>query len=99
MYSEVSITYAKEFQNDFNNYIIGQYDFEILLSSWQKILIFVLNIFTGGLGTLLLPFLNKKKKQISIICAAILLAILQTLHFLHFFGLLSKVEFLEKIYD
>ena len=99
MYSEVSITYAKEFQNDFNNYIIGQYDFEILLSGWQKILILVLNIFTGGLGTLLLPFLNKKQKKISITCAALLLAILQTFHFLHFFSLLRKVESLEKIYD
>ena len=76
MYSEVSIIYAKEFQNDFNDYIIDQYDFEILLSGWQKILILVLNIFTGGLGTLLLPFLNKKQKKISIICAALLLAIL-----------------------
>ena len=99
MYSEVATTFSKEFQNDFKNYITGQYDFEIELFFWQKILILVLNIFTGGLGTLLLPFLNRKKKQISIICAAVLLAILQTFHFLHFFSLLSKVEFLEKIYN
>ena len=43
----------REIESDFNDYIVDKYDFEIVLYLWQKILIFVLNIFTGGLGTLL----------------------------------------------
>jgi len=85
MSTDVQIYLGSEIESDLNNYIIDKYDYDIDLHIWQKILILVLNIFTGGLGTLLLPFLNKKKKKISIICAAILLAILQTFHFLHFF--------------
>ena len=37
-----------------------KYDFEIILSGWKKIIIFILNILTGGFGTILTPFLNEK---------------------------------------
>ena len=40
-----------------------KYNFEISLSTWQKIFITILNIFTGGFGTILTPFMNKKKKN------------------------------------
>jgi hypothetical protein len=40
-----------------------KYDFEIILDPWQKILITILNILTGGFGTILTPFMNKKKKN------------------------------------
>lgn len=99
MSNEVPIYSGTEIGSDINNYIFDEYDYDIILDTWQKILILVLNFISGGLGTLLLPFLNKRKKKIPIICAAILLAILQIFHFLHFFSLLSKVEFLEKIYN
>ena len=99
MSTDVKIYLGSEIESDLNNYIIDKYDYDIVLHIWQKILILLLNIFTGGLGILLLPFLNKRKKKISIIWAAILLAFLQTFHFLNFFSLLKKVEFLEKIYN
>lgn len=86
-------------QSVLDKYIDNKYDFEIELDLWQKILILVLNIFTGGLGTLLVPFLNHKKEKLSFILATLLLAILQILHFLHFFSLLSKIEILEKFYN
>ena len=38
-----------------------KYDFEIKLHIWKKILILFLNILTGGVGTLIEPFLNEKK--------------------------------------
>ena len=61
MSSEVRIIGRNAKISDLENYITGDYDFEIFLYRWQKILIFILNIFTGGLGTLLLPFINHKK--------------------------------------
>ena len=91
--------FRREINQDFENYIKDKYDFEIKLDLWKSILILILNILTGGLGTLLVPFLNQKKKKFSIILAALLLSILQIFHFLHFFSVLSKVQFLEKIYD
>ena len=63
MLTDVPIYARKEIESVFNDYIVDKYDFEIDLDPWQKILIFVLNIFTGGLGILLLPFLNKKRKN------------------------------------
>ena len=93
MFNDVPIYSEREIESDFNNYILNEYDYDIILYTWQKILILLLNIFSGGLGTLLLPFLNKRKKKISIICASILLSILQIFHFLHLFSLLSNVEF------
>ena len=85
MSTDVQIYLGSEIESDLNNYIIDKYDYDIDLHIWQKILILVLNIFTGGLGTLLLPFLNKKKKKISNICAAILLAISKLFIFYIFF--------------
>ena len=66
-------------------------DLEIELSLWQKIIIFFLNIMTGGFGTMLEPFLNKKKKKCRLIIIGILLGLLQIFHILHFFSLLKKL--------
>ena len=66
------------------------------LHIWKKILILFLNILTGGLGTLIEPFLNEKKR---LIFAGIILSFFQILHFLHAISLLNKAKFLEDIYD
>ena len=50
-------------QKDINNYVNNKYNFEIELSTCQKIIIIFLNIFTGGIGTILVPFLNKKRQE------------------------------------
>ena len=103
MSNDVAIISRRERQSQeqkiIDAYIKHQYDFEIDLEIWQKYLILILNIFTGGLGTLLVPFLNHKKEKYTIILASLLLAILQIHHFLHFFSLLSRIKFLEKFYD
>ena len=49
-------------QDNQGNSYSYMYDFEIKLHIWKKILILLLNILTGGLGTLIEPFLNEKKK-------------------------------------
>lgn len=54
--------FRREINQDFENYIKDKYDFEIKLDLWKSILILILNILTGGLGTLLVPFLNQKKR-------------------------------------
>ena len=72
--------------------------FEIELLTWKKILIFILNILTGGLGTMIEPFLIKKK-SCKLIVLGILLGLLQIFHILHFFSLFKEIEFLEKMYD
>ena len=76
-----------------------KYDFEIILSCWQKILITILNILTGGFGTILIPFMNKKKKKLRLIFAGIILGFFQIIHFLHFFSLFAGIKYLEDIYD
>lgn len=76
-----------------------KYDFEIILSCWQKILIIILNILTGGFGTMLTPFMNKKKKKLRLIVAGILLGLFQIIHFLHFFSLFKGIKYVEDIYD
>ena len=75
------------------------YDLEIELSLPQKIILFFLNIMTGGLGTILEPFLSKKNKSGRLIFAGILLGILQIFHILHFFSLFKEIYIFEKFYD
>ena len=48
-------------QDNQGNSYSYMYDFEIKLHIWKKILILLLNILTGGVGTLIEPFLNEKK--------------------------------------
>ena len=90
-------TYWLELAKDYYNY--EDYNYEIELSNFHKILIVILNILTGGIGTMLVPFLNKKRKIKVMIIAGILIGIFQTLHFLHFFSLLSGIKFLEDFYE
>ena len=83
-----------------NTYSFSEkYDFEISLSTWQKIFITILNILTGGFGTILTPFMNKKKKKLRLIFAGILLGIFQIIHFLNFFSLFKGIKYIEDIYD
>ena len=59
-------TYKRENSqpNFYNIYSFSEkYNFEIILSPWQKILITILNILTGGFGTILTPFMNKNRKN------------------------------------
>ena len=42
---------------------LSKYDFEIKLAKWKRVSITILNIFTGGIGTLIEPFLNEKPKK------------------------------------
>ena len=91
--------YVNQIEKDLNNYIFDDYNYEINITCWQKILVAVLNVITGGLGTILLPFINKNRNYSILIFAGILLGFLQIFHFLHFFSLLKGVEFVEKIYD
>ena len=86
-------------QDNQGNSYSYMYDFEIKLHIWKKILILLLNILTGGLGTLIEPFLNEKNRKKRLIFAAIILSFFQILHFLHAISLLNKVKFLEDIYD
>ena len=86
-------------QDNQDNSYSYMYDFEIKLHIWKKILILLLNILTGGLGTLIEPFLNEKNRKKRLIFAAIILSFFQILHFLHAISLLNKVKFLEDIYD
>ena len=76
-----------------------KYDFEIILSGWKKIIIFILNFLTGGFWTILTPFLNEKKKKLRLIFAGIFLGFFQIIHFLHFFSVLTGIKYLEDIYD
>ena len=64
-----------------------EYDLEIELLLCQKILIFFLNLMTGGFGTMLEPFISKNKKSCRLIITGILLGFLQIFHILHFFSL------------
>ena len=57
---ETENRFRREINQDFENYIKDKYDFEIKLDLWKSILILILNLLTGGLGTLLVPFLNQK---------------------------------------
>ena len=50
----------QETSRDSNDY---SYDFEIKMNGWKTLLIIILNILTGGLGTLIEPFLNEKRKK------------------------------------
>ena len=65
-----------------------KYDFEIILSRWQKILITILNILTGGFGTILTPFMNKKKVKINF-CRNIFRTFSNNSFFTFFFYLLE----------
>lgn len=61
--------------NDLDYYNFEDYNYEIELSNFHKILIVILNILTGGIGTMLVPFLNKKRKIKVMIIAGILIGI------------------------
>ena len=99
MSTEERIYTKKENRDNQDNSYSYMYDFEIKLHIWKKILILFLNILTGGLGTLIEPFLNEKNRKKRLIFAAIILSFFQILHFLHAISLLNKVKFLEDIYD
>ena len=88
----------KIIKEDIDNYVYEAYDYEITISCWQKVLVVFLNILTGGLGTILLPFLNKKKDRVVMIYAGFLLGFFQIIHFLNFFSLLRGVQIIEDIY-
>ena len=91
--SDVNNSNRDIFDNDYN--------FEIDLSKNQKILVIILNLLSGGLGTMIVPFLNKKKnkRKKTLIVAGIVFGIMQIFHVLHFFSLLNKVPFIEKLYE
>ena len=91
--------YHNNLENYIDEKIFEPYNYEIIIPCWEKVLVVVLNILTGGLGTILLPFLNKKKDRVIMIFAGILLGFFQTLHFLHFFSLLKNIKFLDDIYE
>ena len=82
-------TYKKEnTQSNLDNiYSFSEkYNFEIILSLWQKILITILNILTGGFGTILTPFMNKKKKKLRLIfCRSIFRTVSNNSFFTFFF--------------
>ena len=88
----------KDTQDKSDDPYLSIYDFEIKLDNWKRILIIILNILTGGVGTLIEPFLIEKKKK-RLIFAAIVLSFFQILHFLNGFSLLTKVKFIEDIYE
>ena len=54
-----------------NIHVSGDYVFEIDLSGCQKAIIIILNLLTGGMGTILVPFLNKKRQRKTIVIAGI----------------------------
>ena len=90
--------YTQENSDNSDNSYSSKYNFEIKIDIWKIVLIIFLNLLTGGLGTLIEPFLLKSTKK-RLIFAAIVLAFFQILHFLHGFSLLTKVKFLEDIYN
>ena len=89
-------TYA---ENDINNCVLGEYNYEIELSDIQKAIVIILNILPGGIGTILVPFLNKKRKIKTMIFAGILIGLLEIFHFLHFFSVLMNVKYIERFYN
>ncbi len=86
-------------EREINNYVSGDYVFEIELSGCKKAIIIILNLLTGGIGTILVPFLNKKRQRKTIVIAGILIGLFQIFHCLHFFSVLTGIERVEKIYD
>ena len=98
--TEVNVQiYKSEDEDVIEKMIFEDYNYEIKIERWQKILVFILNILTGGLGTLILPFINKNRNYTVLIFAGIILGFFQLFHFLHFFSVLSGVKFVEDIYD
>ena len=67
MVIESERTYARneigDTQDNSDDPYLSKYDFEIKLANWKRVLITILNIFTGGIGTLIEPFLNEKPKK------------------------------------
>ena len=97
MESEINRVTVLRREEDIN--LSPGYDLEIELSLFQKIILFILNILTGGLGTILEPFLNKKNKSGRLIFAGIFLGILQIFHILHFVSLFKEIDLFERFYD
>ena len=97
MESEINRVTVLRREEDIN--LSPGYDLEIELSLFQKIILFILNIMTGGLGTILEPFLNKKNKSSRLIFAGIFLGILQIFHILHFVSLFKEIDLFERFYD
>ena len=77
--------YKSEDENVIEKIIFEDYNYEIQIERWQKILVFILNILTGGLGTLILPFINKNRNYSVLIFAGILLGFFQLFLFYIFF--------------
>ena len=95
----INIYVVENVRRDINNNIIGDYNYEIELSGCQKFIILILNILTGGFGTILVPFLNKKRKPKTMIFAGILIGLFQIFHFLHAFSVLTGVKYVEDFYN
>ena len=85
-------------KKDINNYFSQYFNYEINISTCQKILIVFWNILTGGIGTLILPFINKNRDYNVMKWAFILIGIFQILYFLHFFLLLTNNKILDNFY-
>ena len=65
----------------------------------KETLILFLNIFSGGLGTILSPFIFEDDYDCRIIIIAIFLGCVQILHFVHILSILIGFEFINNFYD
>ena len=82
-----------------NIHVSGDYVFEIDLSGCQKAIIIILNLLTGGMGTILVPFLNKKRQRTTIVIAGIFICLFQIFHCLYFFSIFAGVKKIETFYE
>ena len=65
----------------------------------RNFIIFILNCCTGGIGTIISPFLFKFKYNCRNILVAIIIGIIQILHFVHLLSLIFKFKFIDNFYD
>ena len=65
----------------------------------RKYIILFLNFFTGGLGTIISPFLLDEEYDCRKIIVAITIGIIQILHFFHILSLIFGFTFINNFYD
>ena len=66
---------------------------------WQNFFILILNFCSGGVGTIISPFILEENCNCRKILIAIIIGIIQILHFVHILSLIFKFQFIDNFYD
>ena len=65
----------------------------------KQILIILLNIFFGGFGTILFPFISEENFELKYIVLGILIGLIHIIHYVNILSIITGFKFIIHLYD